>query len=140
MKAVKRWRYYCDYCKKSGGSKHHMEDHERSCTMNPNRDCSMCLYTGGFDSGLAEMVAIIKSRITSFESDYGYEVWKIADGETEGSIIAKIRDISGCPACILAAIRQSGVPFLFESFNYKKERDDVWKEVNIEKRAAVLGW
>ena len=37
MKAIKKWRYYCDHCKKSGASSFHMAAHERSCTLNPLR-------------------------------------------------------------------------------------------------------
>ena len=42
MKAVKRWKYYCDHCKRSGGSKHHLSRHELACTNNPERICRVC--------------------------------------------------------------------------------------------------
>ena len=42
MKAVKRWRYYCDHCGKAGGHSGHMKDHERRCLKNPKRTCPMC--------------------------------------------------------------------------------------------------
>lgn len=37
MKTKRKLRYYCDWCKKSGGSKHHLAKHERGCTLNPRR-------------------------------------------------------------------------------------------------------
>ncbi|KKL05738.1 hypothetical protein LCGC14_2603050, partial [marine sediment metagenome] len=42
MKKVKKWRYYCDFCKKSGASEYHMRNHEKHCTSNPNRECRIC--------------------------------------------------------------------------------------------------
>lgn len=42
MRAMKRWRYYCDHCRKVGGSRSAMEKHERGCTANPARICGVC--------------------------------------------------------------------------------------------------
>ena len=137
MKVLKKWRYYCDYCKKSGGSKHHMEKHEHVCTMNPGRSCNMCDYTDGLSSGLSEMVSIVKASVKNFIDKHGFETWVI-DDETEEGIIEKIRDISDCPACILSALRQSGVPAsMFLSFNYKKEREAMWENWNEDQLANI---
>lgn len=41
MKVLLRKRYYCDYCKRAGGSRVHMEKHEKGCTNNPKRECGI---------------------------------------------------------------------------------------------------
>lgn len=46
MRKVKKWRYYCDFCKKSGCSGHHIVKHETHCCRNPNRVCRMCVAAG----------------------------------------------------------------------------------------------
>jgi len=85
-------RYYCDHCKKSGCSSYHMQRHEASCTANPQRTCRMC----DFQRDLAPMIAILK------EPGATTEEWK--------DKMRRVREeAEECPACILAAIRQSGV-------------------------------
>jgi hypothetical protein len=60
MKAVKRWRYYCDHCKKAGASPYHMRNHEESCTLNPARVCKLCArLNGGNGTPLPEMLALL---------------------------------------------------------------------------------
>ena len=113
MKKVKRWRYYCDYCKKSGASGGHMARHEKSCTMNPNRTCLMCQY-GNNDQ--AEMPDLL-------------EALKIAN--------EKLREVSGnCPICILSALRQSGYPGIFQDFNFEKEKEMFWDEINRDRHES----
>ena len=93
MRRKPSYRYYCDYCKKSGGSGSAMAIHEKHCTMNPNRVCRFCA-TG---------------------ADWGMEQHPIGDliaalgcGDEAG--MKALRELAqGCPACILAAIRQSGL-------------------------------
>ena len=125
MKKKRVWRYYCEYCKKSGCSSYHMQRHEIICTMNPDRHCGMCDVA---DIPQQPMEDLISS---------------IGDGK---SGIEKLRELTeNCPACILAAIRQSGVQkftvdadgylnenFIteFDEFDFKQERDSFWSEIN----------
>lgn len=84
MKASKRWRYYCDHCNKSGGSKASMQKHERVCTANPARVCNM---HGFINSATRPNIQSLMSA-----AKVGLkELTDIADG---------------CPACMLAGIRQ----------------------------------
>jgi hypothetical protein len=115
MRKVKRWRYYCEYCKKSGGSGYHMESHERGCTNNPNRKCGMC--------GTCTPVATL--------------IEALGDGKD----LSKIRkEADNCPACILAAIRQSKLQYMCDDegmgfrvdFDFKAEKAEWWKNVNEE--------
>ena len=35
--------YYCDFCKKKGMSAASMSKHEKHCTLNPSRQCGLCI-------------------------------------------------------------------------------------------------
>lgn len=86
------YRYYCEFCKKSGCSGGHMKAHESSCTANPNRNCRMC----GLTQDMPSLTAILKAPGNALED------WKAK--------MATLREAAEeCPACILAAIRQSDV-------------------------------
>lgn len=87
MRKVKRWRYYCDFCKKSLGHAFYMKRHEKNCTNNPDRSCRMCQF-----AGLATVP--VKDLIDS-----------LGNGGAEGLKNLKEK-ADGCPACMLAAIRQ----------------------------------
>ena len=135
MKQVKRWRYYCDHCKKAGGSKHHMRKHEERCTMNPNRVCGMCRMLEEVQSDIGDMIAAIGPYMP--HSDWGDEA------------LCRLRDsANGCPACMLAAIRQANVTYTLREewgpdywfpnkeeqvrfhfkFDFKKEAADVVRD------------
>lgn len=111
MRKVKRWRYYCDFCKKSGGNS--LAKHEKHCTGNPNRECRMC----NCNPPTAELIAAVGS------------------GGPEG--LERLRKAADdCPACILAGIRQSkinhpdpeigGGDGSYIEFDYKKEAMTFW--------------
>jgi len=136
MRKVKRWRYYCEFCKKkSGGSEGHMARHEKSCTMNPDRICKMCKYGEDAQPSIIDMlealkIALITKEIEKFKIDndlFESETYKI---ENEKEAVEKLREIAnGCPMCMLAAIRQTGYPApLFSSFDFKKEKEIFWTE------------
>lgn len=122
MKQKMMMRYYCDFCKKSGCSSYHMRRHEESCTANPGRKCRMCETA----QGMPELVEATRKC-------------------TEGDIGPLREAAEGCPACMLAGIRQSGMQrppsgmlkdfdpgFHFYAFEFKKEKDEWWKSVNDE--------
>lgn len=117
------YRYYCEHCGKSSGSGGHMSRHEKSCTANPDRECRMCNSTRPIGS-LIEV---------------------LGDGD-EAGVMSLRYEAGGCPACMLAAIRQSGLQRPYEvdgsgkmtdegfsvEFNFKEEKDRWWKEKNRE--------
>lgn len=85
-----RTRYGCDFCKKIGGSAGHMAKHERGCTNNPQRVCAMHrIATGGNEQTLS--VNNLKMAL----AEGGFPFLEAAADR--------------CPACILAALRQSWV-------------------------------
>ena len=104
-------RFYCEHpgCKKSGGAAWSMRYHEARCTANPNRACSMCELCG-YDvwESLDALKAVLPDghewgRANSGSRDKGNERRMAIEG------LNKLRKMTNCPACILAAIRQRGI-------------------------------
>jgi hypothetical protein len=124
MRKIKRWRYYCDFCKKSGASGHHMQKHEASCCRNPNRTCRMCAADGSI------VQQDMQTLLAALAND-GLEELTRVTGE--------------CPACILAAIMQDrmnnpitfderGASREFVEFDFKAACVTFWKRVNEANR------
>lgn len=140
MKAVQRWRYYCDHCKKSGGSKGHMLSHEQGCTLNPNRICKMCTQiSGGQGDMLPSMLELLpdpeqfKKVIPA--SDYWPEQTELDDEAIKPLIAAALpalRELcENCPLCLMAAFRQKKIPVpMVEGFNYKTELAEMWSDIH----------
>lgn len=115
------WRYFCEFCGKGSLSGGHMRAHEKHCTANPNRICRMHKY---FDVPQCPMEDLIEA-LAQNPNDHG---------------LADLRKLAGgCPICILAAIRQSGIckwdgdptnPPVDLSFNFKFELAEAWKAIN----------
>jgi len=120
MKRKPAYRYYCDFCKKSGGSGGHMKRHEQGCTKNPARVCRMCGHAGLKQKPLEWLVVAL------------------GNGDAEG--VGRLRDASeGCPACMLAAICQSKLQRPYSigedngfhvEFDFRKEKESFWAGVN----------
>lgn len=140
MKRKKVWRYYCEFCRKSGCSGGHMKAHERGCTMNPDRHCSMCDHADVTQKTMPELVAILVG----------------ATQEDAEERLARLRGATeGCPACMLAAIRQANQvarhvlspahvfpPRIHEwpifdriVFDFKAEKERFWGDINDKARA-----
>lgn len=117
MHQAKRWRYYCDFCKRANMQKASMAKHERGCTLNPNRICGLCAHRDFRAKPIADL-------LSAFENGG----WKAVGELTEN-----------CPACILAAIRQfnKAHPDIDEQiwpedFDFKKEMTSFWNDVNSD--------
>lgn len=141
MRKVMRPRYYCEHCNKGGGSSYHMQKHEKGCTLNPRRVCGMCNHTGG-GASLAELMEILPPKDAQTRNDYNdagqvnYEYFVEIPEET----IKKLREAAeGCPACMMAALRQRGLPVhTATGFNFTEECKQVWAMVN-EEQARLIG-
>jgi|ERR1044072_785675 hypothetical protein len=107
MRKRRVWRYYCDFCKKANCSAHATSEHEKHCTMNPERQCRMCKW---------------QPRAKKLS---------VADLKKELEVsFARLRFMVQCPACILAAIKQSGKsPYDDYHFEYGKEAEAYWEKV-----------
>ena len=139
MKVKKRNRYYCDYCKKSGCSSYWMRKHEDRCTLNPNRYCGFCHLLEQDQSDLSEALKLLpepKDHQTWDESGSCYYTSPLQIAIDEA--IPKLRDfVENCPACIMAALRQKGIPVpMATGFNFTKESQSIWAEFNSEKMGA----
>lgn len=111
------WRYYCDFCKKAGMSSFHMRNHERHCTANPERVCRMHKHVAAPQAAMTTMISAAR---------FGIDELREA--------------ASGCPACMLAALRlgkmlgvnpEDGTP-RGPAFDYKAELTQFWREQNEE--------
>lgn len=76
MRKAKRWRYYCDFCGKSGMNSTRIREHEARCRKNPKRRaCPTCKHESeDFDVGryyecALDRIPIKETRIV-YDCDY----------------------------------------------------------------------
>jgi len=107
-----------------------MEEHEKHCTLNPNRECGLCDIIGESPRPMVELLAVVPKC-----ADYktGDAPWNIDHDKYEQAsreALAKLRELTNnCPACILAALRQSKNSGLVEAdFDFFKESKAFLKE------------
>lgn len=135
MRKVMRPRYYCEHCKKGGGSGGHIRRHEETCTANPNRQCRICsTLLGQKQPKLEDLMALLpnveEQRRTQPGFDHGPDTYYF--DEIPEETVKRLREAAGhCPACMMAAIRQRGLPVTTaESFKFKDELREIWNEIN----------
>lgn len=134
MKVKRVNRYYCEHCKKSGCSARHIRHHEERCTMNPDRKCGMCANLLKVEQQPTETLLALLPEPESLWSDGGGEAFGFIYTENLQTAMKKLREVTeDCPACILAALRQKGIPVaLINDFNFTAECEAVWAEINRE--------
>jgi hypothetical protein len=117
------WQYKCDFCGKRRYRKSAMEVHEAGCTLNPNRICRMHAYCDGSQRPTEYLIGSLEP--VNIDGDH------LSETEKEERNLAKLREVSdGCPACMLAALRQARQYAI--KFNFKEECDKFWSEHNEE--------
>ena len=128
MRTKKVNRYYCDFCKKAGCSGGHIKKHERGCTKNPERICGICKAMQAPQVPILELMAFLPEPRRSIDDDGCITIH--ADGLEEA--VERLRQkTESCPACMMAALRQKGIPVpMAETFHYKSALDDIWKDIN----------
>lgn len=115
----KKWRYYCEFCKKSGASGGWIAKHERGCTRNPDRICGMCDKAGCEQHTIQELLAVLE----------------------EGGAVKTLAFAAGCPACVVAAIHahRKTEPLRYEhdtgdsnfiDFDYASAAKAFWDDLN----------
>ena len=124
------WRYYCEHCKRSGCSGGHMARHERGCTANPSRVC-------GFHEAMRATQPQMAALLDTVKEHYPID---------PAAMMVALRDAADdCPACILSALRQSGIQReedydgIGMQFDFRAEVDKFWKERNAEGWASDMG-
>ncbi len=122
-------RYYCEHCKKAGQVARHIERHERHCTMNPFRICRVCPLVDSEQQPIRTLMAVLPEE--SIGTDWeGCELSNGWPGIDEA--VKKLRDLSGgCPACMMAALRQKGIPVPAASeFDFKADMAGIFQCVS----------
>ena len=135
MKIKTVTRYTCDFCKKNMYSKGGMTRHELRCTLNPNRKCSVCALQEGWaedHQGLAEIIALIP--LPNFE-----QLGPLWHEYYQEHLLPKMPEIraaaANCPACLMAAFRQSRIPLsMLPCFNFTEEMEVIFKRKNEERQ------
>lgn len=130
VRTVSKPVYYCDYCRKHGLSRAAMEKHEAICTMNPERVCRWQI--DGHSDGtkvlaIAPVASELAARATTGTDSRPHLL-------TQGDIDWLRDEVDGCPACMLAALRQSGISDIHwdanmnQIFDYDREIERLRKE------------
>ena len=130
MKRKKVWRYYCEYCGKAGCSGGHIAKHERFCTSNPHRECGMCCKAGLDQRHISDLLWLVHSLPKTKDFVGPMEIY--VDGKSHIETIPSLTNesvdilfdyVNGCPACTLAAIKQSN-RICWDSFHFKSECEE----------------
>lgn len=143
MKELSRVVFYCDFCRKHGLSRAAMERHEAVCTLNPRRVCRWRINGHSDGSRVLDIAAIAESlagrahvveRAAVADSPPGIEQLR---GLTSADVDWLRGEVDGCPACMLAALRQSGVDEYHYSdgvmiFDYQREVERLRQEEREE--------
>jgi len=130
MRVKKVNRYYCEFCKKAGCSGGHIKRHEESCTLNPNRTCRMCKMIAATQKPIAELVAILPNPENFINKHLDGISYTGLDTAAEKALPSLREKTEGCPACIMAALRQAKIPIPLTSFNFTAECKTIWAEIN----------
>ncbi len=132
MKLKTVTRYSCDFCDKRGYSAGHMKRHELHCTKNPDRSCRVCtIMLGQRPADLKELIAILPDPSPYYReapTEHGYwdstltaevnAVWKVFKSEA-----------NDCPACMMAALRQRGIPVpMADKLNFKESMKEIFAQ------------
>lgn len=111
MRRKQVWRYYCDYCSKGRCQATSIANHELHCTKNPNRQCGMCVIWG--EHPTPPSIDVLKSALTK-------------------GLDSLLETAKNCPACTLAAIRQSDSTTDEFEWDYRAACEQFWKDLRIE--------
>ena len=137
MKTKKVNRYWCDYCNKAGLSKSAMERHEKHCTLNPERSCRVCDLVQGGSHGLpvSALVALLPdSRPYHTAAPFDDNEHRALVAALEIAMPALREAVAGCPACIMAALRQAKIPVpMADNFDFKAEMKSIFDDLNEER-------
>jgi len=123
-------RYYCEHCKKANCSAASISRHEKACTMNPNRACRMCAMRNLEQREMSDLLVILPNP-NIIENDDILTLTNVGEVEEK---MGELREATeGCPACILATLRQKEIPVpAISSFNFTEECNEWWSLFNEE--------
>jgi len=101
-------RYYCEHCHKGGMTKA-IAKHEESCIKNPARVCWVCSEFKRESAPLTDLITTLENGLDA------------------------VKEITDCPACILAAIVQSRIAGTYDDwieFDYKAAMNEMHEDFN----------
>lgn len=132
MKVKKVNRYWCEFCGKASCSGGHMKKHEERCTKNPNRKCGVCKLIDQEQPSLPELIAVLPDPAPYLNVDGEMSFYDGKLQEECNRLLPSLRHAAGeCPACMLAAIRQRGIPVpLVSEFSFSKMMKAIWDDIN----------
>ena len=88
--------YYCEYCGRHRLAAGAIKGHESGCTLNPRRVCK-------WHEKVWKHSARVLARWVRLSAVDRYATKEIIDAIHD--------EVEGCPACMLSALRQSGVEY-----------------------------
>jgi hypothetical protein len=132
MKIKKVNQYICDFCGKKKYSASHMVKHEKRCTLNPGRECGMCIMTGEGGLPLKELLELLPEPIMKPMLPPDGDIFHLRNAEEIEAVMPRLRaESNNCPACIMAALRQKKIPIpAITSFKFTEECKSVWADIN----------
>ena len=126
MKRKLVYRYSCDFCGKANCSAASIAKHERGCTLNPNRTCGMCATAQLETVPRNELQTALQADIDSTKDGY-------ADTDYRQVYPRALEEMTNCPACKLAAIRQLPLPDgVVVKFDFEAAVRCFWLDINAE--------
>lgn len=132
MSTVKKVnQYMCDFCNTKKYSKHAINVHEKHCTKNPNRHCRMCDKLYGGQNSIEKLKSLIPEA--KFETGHLFLDYLSNAEEINDAIKNAMEKEFACPMCIMAVLRQKGIPVPSTDFDYKKEREAAFSIINDSK-------
>lgn len=124
-------RYYCEFCNKAGCSASHISRHEKRCTKNPARECGMCKAMSKEQPETCDLRAALFADKFEFEKAHESDsAWQYVEAAMQVPIHRLRKAAGGCPACILAAIRQFGDHSGYQ-FDFSTESKEAWDAFNV---------
>jgi len=119
-----------------------MKNHELICTANPLRECGFCRIMGEDQENIQNLKCIIERNIQLVSENEGEFIifkgipalypfaYNIEDERIiESEVLKELREsANGCPVCMLSAMRQTKTAFLFNSFDYKAEKEVIYQD------------
>ncbi|MGD9157172.1 MAG: hypothetical protein PVG39_02075 [Desulfobacteraceae bacterium] len=109
-----------------------MENHEKHCTNNPNRECRMC-YLNGYSKPpktMEELFEIIDNHIKTVQIKMGGATVCCPKWDSKEIIKSLDEAVDGCPACILAALRQYKRSDIWVEYDFEAKKKEFWEIVN----------
>lgn len=137
MLKKKVWQYQCEFCGKKNYSASHMNKHEKRCTMNPERECGMCLMNDELNN-LNDLKMLISDP--EYIEEHGHETLMNSD-KLKGDLEFLRQESNNCPACILAVLRQNNIHPASVDFDFKKECESFWEDWNdYHNKQSISGY